>query len=200
MESNQPVMSFHDYYYQKTVSVNWTLNRFRLGSCDESGFEHWYFGNTNAYLMSRRANIAAASNLQEWGAWMVELKTNTWTRVTPANVQAKWPAFQLDSGQAVVAEEASHPDLSRPADVRVSVRGDRRIEISFAGATAPRNAVISIHDLHGALLRWIDAAAGRPVMVIDTRDTRGNALAQGRYILSVKVGGIEVVKTVAVFR
>jgi len=200
MESNQPVMSFHDYYYQKTVSVNWTLNRFRIGSCDESGFEHWYFGNTNAYLMSRRANIPSASNLQEWGAWMVELKTNTWTRVTPANVQAKWPAFQLDSGQAIVEEGAPRAQGSHAVDVRVSVRGDQRIEISFAGATAPQNAVISIHDLHGALLRRIDAVDRRPVIVIDACDACGNRLAQGRYFLSVKVGAIAAVKTVAIFK
>jgi len=165
VESSQPPMSMRDFYYQKSVSVNWTLPRFRGFTSDESGFNQWAFGNNPDYLIGMHTNIPSATNMNEWGAWMVQWKTNTWTRVTSPTTQALWPAFNLDSGQVncdnIPGIPASRWTADRP---RLVMKGgsQHRIEIVAPVAPAGSSAGISIFDLRGRLLRRIDAVIAAP--------------------------------------
>jgi hypothetical protein len=137
-----------DMYRSKSLSVNWCPVKFRYGGYNESGFVRWYFANNEDYVIGARN----ASKDNNFGAWIVNWKTNQWTLVSAATTKVDEPAVHFN---AATAESILHR-FSASGSAPVQLTG----EYLLVSTAAPAGTAM-MTTLHGRIVRqWSLSGTG----------------------------------------
>lgn len=69
-----------------STSVNWCPLEYQAISSDKVDFWGWYLTNSNNYVVGRQDG-----SLNQNGIWLIEWRTNTWTRLSPQDLNISTP-------------------------------------------------------------------------------------------------------------